>query len=86
MIRKRVIFKFNAPDAKGVFLTDTFNSWNKTSHRMAPDGIGNWGTTMVLPKGVYEYRFVVDDMWQNDPNCKEMVANEFGSENCMIRV
>jgi len=40
----------------------------------------------LLTPGRYEYRFLVDGQWRNDPECAECVANPFGSENCVIHV
>jgi len=41
---------------------------------------------MPRTPGRYEYRFVVDGQWRDDPACTERVPNGFGSENCVLRV
>ena len=32
----------------------------------------------TLEPGVYEYRFIVDGMWFDDPDAEELWTNEFG--------
>ncbi|MGK0200039.1 MAG: hypothetical protein ACI91J_003329 [Yoonia sp.] len=34
----------------------------------------------------YEYRFMVDGEWVDDPACQQTRANGFGTENCVRRV
>jgi PAS domain S-box-containing protein len=44
------------------------------------------GKTDYLEPGLYEYRFVVDGVWQNDPQCTGRRENDFGTENCVLIV
>ena len=81
--KKRVTFKLHAPDAQSVSLAGDFNSWNPDSQPLKNSN-GLWKTTMSLSPGRYEYRFLVDGKWQNDPHCASCVPNPFGSENCII--
>jgi hypothetical protein len=50
---------------------------------MKKDKKGIWKTTASLKPGRYEYRFLVDGDWKNDPCCPGRVPNEFGSQNCV---
>jgi hypothetical protein len=36
--------------------------------------------------GRYEYRFVIDGKWENDPFCEGCFMNEFGTMNCVMIV
>jgi hypothetical protein len=45
----------------------------------------HWGKDLVLPPGIYEYRFVVDGEWVTDPKAAEAVPNPFGSSNSILR-
>jgi 1,4-alpha-glucan branching enzyme len=81
--KKTITFKLHAPEAQSVSLVGDFNSWNPDSHPIKNSN-GLWKTTMSLPPGRYEYRFLVDGHWQNDPDCAAYAANPFGSENCII--
>jgi 1,4-alpha-glucan branching enzyme len=50
---------------------------------MKKDKKGIWKATVSLKPGRYEYRFLVDGNWENDPSCAGCVSNEFGSKNCV---
>jgi 1,4-alpha-glucan branching enzyme len=47
---------------------------------------GIWKTTVSLESGRYEYRFLVDGQWRDDPASVEKVANRYGTENCVRTV
>ena len=53
---------------------------------MRPDSGGAWKATVWLPAGRYEYRFVADGQWINDPSARECVQNTFGSTNSVLVV
>ncbi len=84
-VEKPVEFTFKQPEAKNVSLAGTFNGWDP---RRTPlrKGAAGWKTTVWLPPGRYEYRFVVDGEWMSDPACKEPVPNDFGSTNSVVLV
>ncbi len=80
---KKIQFEFLAPEALKVYLSGSFNNWDTKSNPMKKDKKGVWKTTLSLGPGSYEYRFLVDGNWQNDPSCSNCIPNEFGSENCV---
>jgi 1,4-alpha-glucan branching enzyme len=83
---KPVTFKLKAPQAKKVSLAGTFNNWDIKSH-LAKKGLkGTWSTKVNLKPGRYEYKFVVDGSWINDPTCNASVGNAFGSQNSLVEV
>jgi 1,4-alpha-glucan branching enzyme len=84
--RKRVTFSFEAPYAQRVGIAGDFNEWDVTSHPLKKEKKGIWKTSLLLLPGTYQYRFVVDGEWQNDPACTECVGNPFGTLNCVRRV
>jgi 1,4-alpha-glucan branching enzyme len=75
-----------APGAKAVTVTGNFCGWVLEGHPLKHDRQGNWKTTLALPPGQYEYRFLVDGEWQDDPACTDRVPNPFGTQNCVFRV
>ena len=83
ILTREVQFEFLAPDAKKVHLVGDFNKWNISETPMKEDKNGIWKTTLPLEAGRYEYRFLVDGNWKNDPSCSCCVPNEFGSQNCV---
>ena len=83
---KKTNFSFSAPEAGYVFLVGDFNAWSTNSHPMKKDKKGAWKTSINLLPGTYQYRFLVDGCWQNDPSCAGCVPNEFGTLNCVMKV
>ena len=81
--RKRVSFSLHAPDAQSVSLAGDFNGWDPTDKPMKRDASGQWKATLTLPAGEYQYRFVVDGDWADDPQCDRRSPNEFGTLNCV---
>jgi len=82
-LTKKVHFEFPAPEALEVYLAGDFNNWNSSANPMKKDKNGIWKTALSLKPGRYEYRFLVDENWENDPVCCDCVPNEFGSQNCV---
>ncbi len=83
VLTKKALFEFPAPGAREVSLTGDFNNWDPNMNLMKKDERGIWKTTLSLKPGRYEYRFLVDGNWENDPSCCDCVPNEFGSQNCV---
>ncbi len=82
-ITKKVQFEFLAPDAQEVCLAGDFNNWDVLASPMKKDKKGLWKAALPLAPGRYEYRFLADGHWENDPVCSDCVPNEFGSMNCV---
>jgi 1,4-alpha-glucan branching enzyme len=84
--KKRVDFALDAPDAKRVSVVGTFNGWDPAARPLKCDKRGVWRTWTSLPPGEYEYLFVVDDQWRQDPACADCVPNPYGAHNSAFRV
>jgi 1,4-alpha-glucan branching enzyme len=84
--RRKVNFSLMAPKAKEVILMGDFNKWNSKKHSMKKDDNGMWKKTTMLFPGRYEYRFLVDNRWENDPKNDQWCLNCFGSKNNFIVV
>jgi 1,4-alpha-glucan branching enzyme len=80
---KKVHFEFFAPEAREVFVAGEFNNWDERANPLKKDKNGLWKLTLPLTLGRYEYRFLTDGKWANDPSCSGCVPNKFGSENCL---
>ena len=81
---RKVPFKLLAPEAQNVSLAGVFNNWDLNSHLLKKDSKGMWKIVIDLMPGRYEYRFLVDGQWKNDHKCTDLVANPFGTENCIL--
>ena len=84
--RRRITFKLEAPEAKEAILAGDFNSWDGKKHIMKRDKKGRWSKIVTLAPGRYEYKFLVDGQWQNDPGNDQMVHNSFGTLNNFLTV
>ena len=81
---KKVNFTLSAPEAQNVFLAGDFNGWDINSHPLKKGTKGKWKVSVDLMPGRYEYRFLVDGEWRNNPDCTAFASNPFGGENCII--
>jgi 1,4-alpha-glucan branching enzyme len=79
-------FSLEAPEAKEVFLMGDFNDWNPGKHPMRKDENGIWKKQVMLSPGNYEYKFLVDGQWKEDPRNNRRCPNRFGSYNSVIRL
>lgn len=80
---KKVQFELSAPEAREVFVAGEFNNWDARATPLKKDKNGVWKITFPLTPGRYEYRFLTDGKWENDPSCSGCVLNGFGSLNCV---
>lgn len=82
----RVTFSVKAPaDAETVHLAGTFNGWSKTATPMAgPDDHGRFTTTLELPGGTHEYKFIINgSRWMTDPTNTERTGPH---DNAVLRL
>jgi len=88
--KKRITFQYDAPEGENVSVAGSFNGWDIFSHPLKQSrngkGGGRWQRAIYLEPGVYEYRFVMDGVWHDDPGCVRRRENDFGSENCVLIV
>ena len=83
--RRRITLSFYSPEARNVALVGDFNNWDHTKS-MKKDKDGKWIARLELEPGKYEYRYLVDGEWQNDPQCQSFTQNQFGTQNCILEV
>lgn len=81
-----VCVEFIHPCANEVCIAGSFNDWHPTVTPMICVADGKWAKELVLPSGRYEYRFVVDGQWADDPAAKETIPNPFGGVNAVLVV
>jgi len=84
--RQKITFSFDSSDAKEVILMGDFNNWNSKKHPMKKDDNGKWTRAVLLPPGQYEYKFLVDGQWKEDPQNDRICSNKFGSYNNVVNL
>ena len=79
-------FELYHAQAATVCIAGSFNDWQPNAAPMVALGDGRWVKELTLPPGRYEYRFVVNGEWQDDPNATEVVPNPHGGVNAVLTV
>ena len=74
------------PTAQEVYIAGSFNDWHPTVTPMIRLEDGKWAKELALLPGRYEYRFVVDGQWVDDPAATELIPNSFGTANAVLVV
>ena len=82
--KRRVTFSLNSSNAEEVILMGDFNHWNRKKHPMKKDQNGLWVKTVIIPPGTYEYKFLVDGQWKEDPQNDRTCPNDFGTYNNVL--
>lgn len=83
--RRRVKFTVQADPGNEVALAGSFNEWDPSRNKMRfKDGM--WATSVLLPPGRHEYKFVINGVWCVDPSCGEWAPNSYGSLNSVVSV
>jgi chromosome partitioning protein len=83
---QEIAFSFNAPTALSVFVVGDFNDWTVSDNHLLEKKDGVWSKRLKLKQGVYQYRFVVDGQWIEDPINPQLVTNPFGEFNSVINI
>ena len=76
-----VRFSYSDPGASSVALAGEFNQWSTTANPMTKDDAGNWTVSLPLKPGRYQYKFVVDGNWKEDPSNPEKAEDGLGGQN-----
>jgi cyclomaltodextrinase len=80
-----VTFSHSAPGAAKVNLAGEFNGWSDAANPMTNKD-GTWTLTLNLAPGSYQYKFVVDGTWTQDPLNAAAVDDGLGGKNSLFKV
>jgi chromosome partitioning protein len=87
---REVVVEYRDPQANDVRIAGDFNGWvpdRGVESQVAR--VGNtrvWRKVMRLKPGTYEYRYVVDGEWRDDPSNPDRVATPVGPSNSLLVV
>ena len=77
--KKSYTFKYNANESSDVYITGTFNNWEKI--KMTNEN-NIWKYYIDLDEGTYEYKFIINDEWKHDE--KQPIITNNGIINNII--
>ncbi|MFH1319442.1 MAG: glycogen-binding domain-containing protein [Bacteroidota bacterium] len=78
-------FSLYYPDAKTVALAGNFNDWEKESLFLKSKK-GLWKLKIKLPRGKYEYVYIIDGKKIMPDSTKENIPDGFGGVNSLLEV
>lgn len=86
--KKRVVLSVKVEPGSTVYLAGSFNDWSATDKKLVDkQGNGIFTTTVTLPAGIYEYKFVINGVWTLDPDPdRDWTQNGLGTLNSVLRV
>jgi 1,4-alpha-glucan branching enzyme len=84
--KQEVVLTFLDPQATTVHVAGNFNNWREDASPLKNTGDGKWVARLMLRSGQYEYRFVVDGRWIEDPVATERLPNPHGGFNSVLTV
>jgi 1,4-alpha-glucan branching enzyme len=83
---KQVAFRWTIMGANTVNVAGEFNNWDRQAHPLKKAKDGTWKVTLRLKPGSYEYMFVVDGQWRDDPLNPNRVPDPLGGFNSACEV
>lgn len=87
---REVIVRFKDPDAGDVRIAGDFNGWvpdRGVRSLIASEGQTRvWTKVLTLEPGTYQYRYVVDGEWREDPTNPQTAPGPTGQPNSILHV
>lgn len=81
-----ILFRYQDSRARSVSIAGEFNGWRMDLHPLSKSDKDLWETIIPLREGIYQYRYVVDGRWIDDPANPWRVDNGYGGANSVIDV
>jgi len=85
---REVVVRYRDPSASDVRIAGDFNGWVPDKGvRSLIEAEGEtrvWTKILQLPPGTYQYRYVVDGEWREDPDNPELASNEVGRSSVLV--
>jgi RHS repeat-associated protein len=80
-----ITFTYTNATAAHVYVAGQFNSWSSSANPLTKNG-STWTTTLSLTQGSYQYKFVVDGNWIQDPTNSFTAPDGYGGYNSKLAV
>ncbi len=85
-VAKKIEFCLPNVKADSVLLAGDFTAWQESAVALKQGKSGDWSAKLPLAPGRYEYRYIVDGEWVDDPAAPARVENPFGTSNALLVV
>ncbi|MBC8316777.1 MAG: AAA family ATPase [Desulfobulbaceae bacterium] len=83
----KILFSLQAPADSQVQIAGDFNGWTPENlHFVTGEGGAFWQKSLTLAAGEYQYKYLVNGNWTQDPENLGMVDDPFGDKNSVISV
>lgn len=83
--KSNATFAIDVKSGNTVYVAGTFNGWTPAKCCLKRKD-GMYAATLRVPRGRHEYKFIIDEVWCPDPECREWVLNDMGTLNSVITV
>jgi chromosome partitioning protein len=87
---REIVVRFRDGEASDVRIAGDFNGWvpdKGVRSLIESEGATRiWTKILQLPPGTYQYRYVVDGEWREDPDNPEAVSSSVGGRNSVLVV
>lgn len=84
-INHTIEFPANGATYSSVAIAGNFNGWNPKNTPF--EHVGDvWQTTLSMNPGNYQYQYVLDEVWQLDPNNPDSIDNNIGGFNSVLKI
>lgn len=84
--KQEVILRFYDFADSDLKLAGSFNEWRPDEGVVTRRENGVIEKVLMLAPGIYQYRLIVDGVWQEDPSNPEQVSNYSGGFNSVLQV
>lgn len=87
---REILVRFRNAEASDVRIAGDFNGWvpdkgvRSLIESEGPERV--WTKILTLPPGTYEYRYIVDGEWREDPDNPQRVPSALGGRNSILVV
>jgi chromosome partitioning protein len=83
---REVVLSFEGLAGREVLVAGDFNGWTPDRGVETRRSGGRLQKVLWLAPGAYEYRLVIDGLWQQDPGNSRSVPNHLGGSNSLLQV
>ncbi|MBN1504406.1 MAG: hypothetical protein JW952_05010 [Candidatus Eisenbacteria bacterium] len=77
-------FQIDAPNARTAYLAGEFNNWSQNADAMTQGEDGVFRAVKQLAPGTYQYKFIVDGTWREDPDNPAKTPDPYGGSNSVL--